>query len=339
MLVLARWPRWRSCCWPDRAPAAVRSVDEGVARARGVPTRALGIGFLLLLGMAVAETAQITGALLVFALLVATAGHRPAAHGPHRARPALSVALGVLVTWVGLALAYFYEYPVGFYITTVAFVMYVLARAGRRSRRPLRGRFALMFAQEFFRNALLAGQLRRAGLRAGRLLRRAAGTGVRRRRTQPRRLHRRGRSGGGRPRHARRPVRSHDLGRLVLGVIGPRAGADDVAIGVLFAWVLGLGVLFLALFSGGSSGGDGVLGARALFGSIFGLSGADARLAAGVGAGIAIAVLGIARPLLFASVDPIVASARGVRVRASGLRSWRSSARPPRRPPRPWGRC
>ena len=62
-----------------------------------------------------------------------------------------------------------------------------------------------------------------------------------------------------------------------------------MAIGVLFAWVLGLGVLFLALFSSGSSGGNGVLGARALFGSIFGLSGADARLAAGVGAAIAIA--------------------------------------------------
>ena len=34
----------------------------------------------------------------------------------------------MLVTWLGLALAYFYEYPVGFYITTVAFVLYVLAR-------------------------------------------------------------------------------------------------------------------------------------------------------------------------------------------------------------------
>jgi zinc/manganese transport system permease protein len=92
-----------------------------------------------------------------------------------------------------------------------------------------------------------------------------------------------------------------------------------VAIGVLFAWVLGLGVLFLAVFSSGSSGGNGVLGARALFGSIFGLSGADARLAAGVGAAIAVAVMALARPLLFASVDPVVAGARGVRVRAIGL--------------------
>ena len=104
------------------------SVDEGVARARGVPTRALGVGFLLLLGMAVAETAQITGALLVFALLVAP----PATAQLLTARTglglALSVLLGVVTVWLGLALAYFYEYPVGFYITTVAFVMYVLAR-------------------------------------------------------------------------------------------------------------------------------------------------------------------------------------------------------------------
>jgi zinc/manganese transport system permease protein len=109
-------------------PLLFASVDEGVARARGVPTRALGIGFLVLLGMAVAETAQITGALLVFALLVAP----PATAQLLTARTglglALSVIIGVLVTWSGLALAYFYEYPVGFYITTVAFVLYVLAR-------------------------------------------------------------------------------------------------------------------------------------------------------------------------------------------------------------------
>jgi zinc/manganese transport system permease protein len=44
---------------------------------------------------------------------------------------ALSVILGVLITWVGLALAYFYDYPVGFYITTVALLAYVLSRATR----------------------------------------------------------------------------------------------------------------------------------------------------------------------------------------------------------------
>jgi zinc/manganese transport system permease protein len=106
---------------------------------------------------------------------------------------------------------------------------------------------------------------------------------------------------------------------LMLGGIGERAGADDVTIGIVFAWILGLGVFFLALFSSGSGGGNGLLGARALFGSIFGLSAADARIAAAIGAAIALAVVAIARPLLFASVDPGVAATRGVPVRALGL--------------------
>jgi zinc/manganese transport system permease protein len=106
---------------------------------------------------------------------------------------------------------------------------------------------------------------------------------------------------------------------LVLGGIGERAGADDVTIGIIFAWILGLGVLFLALFSTGSGGGNGLLGARALFGSIFGLSAADARLAALIAAGIVAAILATTRPLLFASIDPAVAAARGVPVRALGL--------------------
>lgn len=106
---------------------------------------------------------------------------------------------------------------------------------------------------------------------------------------------------------------------LVLGAIGQRAESDDVAIGIIFARILGLGVFFLALFSTGSGGGNGLLGARALFGSIFGLSPADARLAALVGVPIVIAVAAIVRPLLFASLDPTVAAARGVPVKALGL--------------------
>jgi len=43
----------------------------------------------------------------------------------------LSVVLGVMITWGGLALAYFYNYPVGFYITTVAFAVHVTARVAR----------------------------------------------------------------------------------------------------------------------------------------------------------------------------------------------------------------
>ncbi len=106
---------------------------------------------------------------------------------------------------------------------------------------------------------------------------------------------------------------------LILEGLGGRSRADDVTIGIVFAWILGLGVFFLALFSSGSGGGNGLLGARTLFGSIYGLSAADARLATVIGAAIIIALLASARPLLFASVDPAVAAARGVPVRALGL--------------------
>ena len=106
---------------------------------------------------------------------------------------------------------------------------------------------------------------------------------------------------------------------LLLGVLGERSHPDDIEIGIMFAAILGLGVLFLAIFSEGSGGGNGLLGARTLFGSIFGLSGADATLAALIAAGIVIVLLAIARPLLFASLDPLVAAARGVPVRLVGL--------------------
>lgn len=106
---------------------------------------------------------------------------------------------------------------------------------------------------------------------------------------------------------------------LLLGVLGDRSHADDVTIGVTFAAILGLGVYFLALFSSGSGGGNGLLGARTLFGSIFGLSTTDALLAALIATGIIAVLLATARPLLFASIDPVVAAARGVPVRALGL--------------------
>jgi zinc/manganese transport system permease protein len=109
-------------------PLLFASVDPDVARAGGVPVQLLGLGFLIVLGLSVAETSQITGALLVFALLVTPA----AAAQRITSRPllgvALSVTLALAITWLGLALAYFSIYPVGFYITSIAFAVYVLAR-------------------------------------------------------------------------------------------------------------------------------------------------------------------------------------------------------------------
>ena len=112
-------------------PLLFASVDEPVARAGGVPVRALSLAFMLALGLTVAATAQITGALLVFALLVAPAATAQLITPRIGASLILTVLLGVVITWVGLGLAYFYNYPVGFYITAVAFSVYVIARLAR----------------------------------------------------------------------------------------------------------------------------------------------------------------------------------------------------------------
>ena len=103
-------------------------------------------------------------------------------------------------------------------------------------------------------------------------------------------------------------------GAVVLGLLGDHARADDATIGSLFAWSLGLGVLFLSIFARGQSAGNGTAGVRVLFGSIFGLDASAARIAVLVTLAVSVLLLGIARPLLFASLDPDVAEARGVPV-------------------------
>ncbi len=116
---------------------------------------------------------------------------------------------------------------------------------------------------------------------------------------------------------------------LMLGALDPPARrptprnpptrADDVTIGMVFVWVLGVGVLFLDLFNSGSSGSNGTLASRTLFGSIFSLTAGEAQLAAAIGVAIVAALAAIGRPLLFASIDAPLAAARGVPVRALGF--------------------
>ena len=112
-------------------PLLYASIDPAAARARGVPVRFLEPAFLLVLGLAVAATAQITGVLLVFALLVAPAAAAQQLTARVGLGLALTAAIGLAVTWVGLGLAYFTDLPVGFFVTTLAFGAYVAASAGR----------------------------------------------------------------------------------------------------------------------------------------------------------------------------------------------------------------
>jgi zinc/manganese transport system permease protein len=115
-------------------PLLFTSVDTDVARAHGVPTKVLGVLFLVLLGAAVAEVSQITGVLLVFALLVLpSATAQLVTPRPVRSL-ALAVVLGLVTVWVALFIAYYSPYPVGFWLTTVGFGGYVLVAGARTVR-------------------------------------------------------------------------------------------------------------------------------------------------------------------------------------------------------------
>lgn len=112
-------------------PLLFASVDPAVAQSRGVPVRLVSVAFLVLLGVTAAGTSQVTGSLLVFALLVAPA----AAAQQLTTRPGLGLALSVLIAfvlvWVGEVMAFFSVYPVGFWVPTLAFGVYLSARGGR----------------------------------------------------------------------------------------------------------------------------------------------------------------------------------------------------------------
>ena len=110
-------------------PLNFASLDVEVARARGVNVRALGVFFVMLLGLAVAAAVQIVGALLVLALLVT-----PAAAALRLSRsqlwvPVLSVAFAMVSMLGGILLALGAGLPISPYVTTIAFLIYLAARA------------------------------------------------------------------------------------------------------------------------------------------------------------------------------------------------------------------
>jgi zinc/manganese transport system permease protein len=106
---------------------------------------------------------------------------------------------------------------------------------------------------------------------------------------------------------------------VVLALLGGRRATDDVVIGSVFAWLLGLGVLFLGIYTSSSNAGNGTAGVGVLFGSIFGLGTGDVQVVTVAGVAVVLLVLALLRPLLFSSVDPDVAAAHGVPVRALGV--------------------
>ncbi len=127
-------------------PLRFDSLDPVAASARGIPTRAISLAFMVLLGLIVAVAVHIIGALLVMALLVtpAAAAMRVAA-GP-LVVPLLAALFGFVSAVGGILLALAGTLPVSPYITTISFLIYVVCwivqhRRGRvrRTAAPSRG--------------------------------------------------------------------------------------------------------------------------------------------------------------------------------------------------------
>ena len=98
---------------------------------------------------------------------------------------------------------------------------------------------------------------------------------------------------------------------VAIGALGNRLRSRDVTIGIVLAWTLGLGVLFISLYRGYATQAYALL-----FGEILGISSTDVIVTLVAGVITLVAVVVIYRPLLFSSVDEDLAAARGVPVTA-----------------------
>ncbi len=109
-------------------PLAFDSLDAEVASARGVPSRALSILFMTLLGLTVAVSVQVIGALLVMALLVTPAAAALRVSSSPVMVPVLSMVFGFVSAVGGILLAIGGSLPISPYITTISFAIYVVCR-------------------------------------------------------------------------------------------------------------------------------------------------------------------------------------------------------------------
>lgn len=109
-------------------PLLFASVDPEIAEARGLPVRGLGIAFMVLLGFAVATAVQVVGVLLIFAMLILPA----ASAQQFTARPGRAILWSVVIAigcvWLGLVIGFYLPYAPSFFITTLAFLAYLVTR-------------------------------------------------------------------------------------------------------------------------------------------------------------------------------------------------------------------
>jgi zinc/manganese transport system permease protein len=115
-------------------PLSFASADPDVAEARGVPVRTLSFVFMLLLGLTVALSVQVVGALLVLTLIVTPAAAAARVTASPILLPVLSVVFAVASIEGGILLALGSSVPISPYVTTISFAIYVGCRLVGRYR-------------------------------------------------------------------------------------------------------------------------------------------------------------------------------------------------------------
>jgi zinc/manganese transport system permease protein len=109
-------------------PLQFSSLDPDVAAARGVQNRTLHVVFLLLLGLTVAASVQVVGALLALSLLVTPAAAALRVTTSPKLAPVLSVVFALTAALGGILLALGGSLPISPYVTTISFVIYLVCR-------------------------------------------------------------------------------------------------------------------------------------------------------------------------------------------------------------------
>ncbi|HEV7166523.1 MAG TPA: metal ABC transporter permease [Micrococcaceae bacterium] len=123
-------------------PLTFASADPDIAQARGVPVRMLSLAFMFLLGISIALSIQIVGALLVLALVITPAAAALQVTSSPRLVVLLSIAFAVTATVGGILLALGGRIPISPYVTTLSFLIYLICRGTGfyRRRRGSSGR-------------------------------------------------------------------------------------------------------------------------------------------------------------------------------------------------------
>ncbi|NYF09336.1 zinc/manganese transport system permease protein [Leifsonia sp. AK011] len=119
-------------------PLTFDSLDPDVAAARGVPSRALSFTFMLLLGLTIAVSVQVIGALLVLALLVTPAAAALRVSSSPILVPVLSMVFGFVSAVGGILIAIGSSLPISPFITTISFAIYLICRVIGARRVPKR---------------------------------------------------------------------------------------------------------------------------------------------------------------------------------------------------------